>query len=63
MEMSHPDTLLTMVEGSSNMNDNMVDRRPQTVFTIFGPHDEETILGLTRILIQSKKEWHMTQML
>lgn len=61
-DVVHPDSSVAMVEGPSSMNEQLLDRRPQTIFTIFGPHDE-TILELTKILIQSKKEWHVTQML
>lgn len=62
MDMGRLDALSTMAEGSSSMNDHLLDRRPQTILTMHGLHDE-TILELTKTLIQSKKEWHMWQLL
>lgn len=62
MDMDHLNPLSTMTEGSSGANEHLLDRRPQTILTTYGLHDE-TILELTKILIQSKQEWHIRRTL
>lgn len=62
MDMDHLNPFSTMTEGSSGANERLLDRRPQTILTTYGLHDE-TILELTKILVQSKKEWHIRRTL